>query len=347
LARPKQASARRRAQDDDLEAVAASENGAETIPDWRLLVGYDGELDKWRALMARDAFPSPILLVGREGIGKRSLLLALAAMHLCATGTGCGTCKSCQMVLQGSHPEVLWLDAAAHGAFLLEDARALQDHLELSPGLGYKYRIVCIVDADRLSEAAANRLLKIMEEPPPQARLFFSTGRVGAMLATVLSRLVRWHVPPPAQAQSLSWLRERGRSLDMVLPDDEALLELLRHAGLAPGLAWRRLQDGASGGAANLGAIPTHLSAGELVGWAEAVTRRAGRSAAALVEEWDLAINAQYHDMIRKGDYPIGGLRERYECREMLRRARRLARGARVPLNAQLLAEALLLTQRS
>ncbi len=333
---------KRRASGDAAAKVAEPDLERELVPDWRELVGHEGDLAKWRELIVREALPSPLLLVGREGIGKRSLLLALAAMHLCQDRSACGVCKSCQMVLRGNHPEVLWLDAAANGAFLLEDARALQDHLDLSPGLGSKYRIVLIVDADRLSEGAANRLLKIIEEPPPQARLFFSTGRLGAMLPTVLSRLVRWHVPPPSQLDSLQWLREHGRRSGVELPDDAQLLALLQRSGLAPGLAWRRLQDATAGANAKLGKIPTNLSAGELVGWAEAVTRHAGRSAADLVEEWDIAINAQYRDMIMTGSSPASGLRDRHECRELLRRARRLARGARVPLNAQLLAEALL-----
>ena len=316
------------------------------LPDWRELIGFGSDLARWRDLIAREALPSPLLLVGRDGIGKRALLLALAAMHLCGQRSACGLCSSCQMVLTGTHPEVLWLEAAADGAYLLDDARSLQDHLDLSPGLGYAYRIVCIVDADKLSEAAANRLLKVLEEPPSQARLFFSTGRIGAMLTTVLSRLVRWHLPPPPQAETLSWLRSKLQKSGANQADDAQLVSILRRAGLAPGVALRHLQESDHGSGGNPSVLPLQLSAGELVSWAEKITRHEGRSAADLVEEWDIAINYQYRDMIRTGRPPVGGLRERHQCRDLLRRARRLARGARVPLNAQLLAEALLLTQR-
>jgi len=157
-----------------------------TVPDWRLLFGYDEPTKAWADMIAAGRLPPVMLLVGREGLGKRLLLAKLAALYLCRTGNACGACDSCQWLLSDSHPEVLWIESS-QGKLALDDATRLQDHLSLSPGTGIKARIAVVVDADQLNTQAANRLLKTLEEPPPRTAILMSTSRVHGMLPTVLS----------------------------------------------------------------------------------------------------------------------------------------------------------------
>ena len=317
------------------------------LPVWRGIIGYDQVLSTWQGLVQRERLPSPLLLVGRAGIGKRSLLAALTAVHYCAVGTACGECVQCRYLLSGRHPEVLWMEVEEGGAFLTDDACKLQDHLALSPGPGSHYRTVVLVDADRLTEAAANRLLKVIEEPPPGARLFLSTSRVGAVLPTILSRLVRWHLPPPPLALSLDWLTREAAAAGLPPLSSAELESLLKRSALSPGIAWRELSALAGQKGGDFSLLPQAATAAEMVDWAELVTRQQGRSAAQLLDQWDVCLNQYYRKVIASGVVPDAGVVAITQRRELLRRARGLARGALVPLNAQLLAEALALTQRS
>ncbi len=329
------------ARSDDLSEALAP------LPAWRGLLGYDQALNTWQGLVQRERLPSPLLLVGRAGIGKRSLLAALTAMHYCEVGTACGECVQCRYLLSGKHPEVLWMEVDDGAAFLTDDACKLQDHLALSPGPGARYRTVVLVDADRLTEAAANRLLKVIEEPPPGARLFLSTSRVGAVLPTILSRLVRWHLPPPPLALSLQWLAKESAAAGLSPLPAAELEDLLKRSALSPGMAWRELSAAAEQKGGGFSLLPQTATAAEMVEWAETCTRQQGRSAAQLIEQWDVSLNQYYRKVIASGVAPDSGVVARTQRRDLLRRARGLARGARVPLNAQLLAEALALTQRS
>jgi DNA polymerase III delta prime subunit len=238
------------------------------------------------------------------------------------------------------------LEAEGDAAFLSDDASRIQEHLALSPGPGARYRLVVMVDADRLTEAAANRLLKTLEEPPPSARILLSTSRVGAILPTVRSRLVRWHLAPPALQDSVAWLTQSLIASGQNAVGEAELTALLRRCALAPGIAWRVLQEGQAEARSDLKLLPPSANIAEMLNWAETVTRREGRSAAELLNQWELSLNQYYRQAITSGLKPDGGVLATTRRRDLLRQARRLARGARVPLNAQLLAESLALTSR-
>ena len=316
------------------------------LPEWSGLFGYDELLNQWRRLIMEQALPDTLLLIGRRGIGKRSLLAALTAMHFCQHKNACGHCPQCLRVISGQHPEVLWLEAESDASVLIQDVEKLQDHLSLSPGLGTSFRIVVLVDADRLAVAAANRLLKILEEPPAHARIFFSTSRPGALLPTVLSRLVKWHLPPPPVAQSLQWLEEQLSRHSGQLIARDVIEGGLQQAALAPGVALKELLERVGAESRSFSLLQPTATAAEIVVWAEAVTRRAGRAPPDLLDDWEIALNQHYRRLIHDNTPPGEGIVARTERRELLRRARYLARGARVPLNAQLLAEALAIVSR-
>src|SRR5690606_29558793 len=115
----------------------------------------------WRRLVAEDRLPPVLLITGREGLGKRLLLAALAAMHVCETGVACGACAPCRLLQAGTHPELLWLESET-GKLMIEDASALQEHVALSAARDVRARLAVMVDADQMTTQAANRLLKTL-----------------------------------------------------------------------------------------------------------------------------------------------------------------------------------------
>jgi DNA polymerase III delta subunit-like protein len=101
----------------------------------------------------------------------------------------------------------------------------------LSPAAGDK-RVVAVLEPERMNEAGANLLLKVLEEPPPSLHIFFVTSRPYDLAATVRSRCVLLDAPaadresvfaaegvPPAQARRLSFLVSSSRRAGRVARD--------------------------------------------------------------------------------------------------------------------------------
>jgi len=104
---------------------------------------------------------------------------------------------------------------------------------------GAPWRVAIVDAADDLNEAAANAVLKILEEPPARGLLLMVAHAPGRLLATVRSRCRRLVLEPPPAAEALAWL-ERVAGLG----GDDART-LLAMSGGAPGGAWRLAGEGA------------------------------------------------------------------------------------------------------
>ena len=312
------------------------------LPDWRCLFGHDQVIRRWRELLQLHALPQVILLSGRAGIGKRSLLAALAALDACTSRAACGSCESCLWLLCGTHPEVLWVDPGEQ-RLTLEDAARVQDHLSFCAEGGRGARVAVIVDADRLTHQAANRLLKILEEPPLGSRIFLSTSRVDAMLPTILSRCVRWRIDPPSAAVSLDWLRRELDTKDHQLArDEERLMALLKRAGQSPGVALALVASGRellelqedfwspSG-------IPQALAAAAEAAGNLGNKAPGASSLAQGLDEWEIELNAYYRKLLAQS--VAVDPRIVHRRRKILQAVRAKALRSKVPLNPLLTAE--------
>jgi hypothetical protein len=247
--------------------------------------------------------------------------------------------------------------APAGGRLLLESASALADHLALNPSPGSPCRLAVIVDADALSVQAANRLLKTLEEPPARARVLLSTSRPAAMLETILSRCVRWRLPPPPPAATAGLVAARLAAAGRPALSAGAMEELLRRAALAPGAALRLAGLGGEGEQPALDFALLHgaRTPAAVVHAAEQLGREAGRDVASLLAAWEVDLNRRYRRVIAaraagtsrdSGDIGIDVDRDLDAAtlagrRDLLSRAKRLAVGGQVPLNGQLALEAL------
>jgi DNA polymerase III delta prime subunit len=314
-----------------------------SLPDWRDLIGMGESIDAWRHLVTAGRMPQVLLLEGRSGCGKRALLTATCALHLCRKQSACGECSECRQVLAGTHPDLLWVEGD-DGKLRIEDAAAVQEHLSYAPGNGSRDRIVVIVNADQLMVQAANRLLKTLEEPPEWGRIFMSTSRIDSILPTVLSRCVRWKVMPPAQHLSLKFLRGAYERAGRDVPSDDDLFDLLKRSGLAPGKALQRA--GLTAGSTDKEELDQKLSGLLQAGSAHAAVQAAAAlvdgsasGLAELIEELEIAINNQYWAALHQQARPdLVRIRRR---RELLREIRLLAVKNKVALNAQMVLEAL------
>ena len=106
------------------------------------------------------------LFTGPPGSGRSTAARALAASLQCVTGRGCGQCPGCRTVLHGTHADVKFVEPEGLSISVAE-MRALVQAAARKPTAG-RWQVVIIADADRLTEGAANALLKAVEEPPPR-----------------------------------------------------------------------------------------------------------------------------------------------------------------------------------
>ena len=130
------------------------------------------------------------LFSGPRGCGKTSSARILARSLNCAEGPTddpCGECQSCKdLVANGPGSlDVIEMDAATHG--LVDDARELRDKALYAP-VQSRYKIYIIDEAHQLGPAAANALLKVVEEPPPYVIFVFATTEPEKVLPTIRSR---------------------------------------------------------------------------------------------------------------------------------------------------------------
>jgi DNA polymerase III subunit gamma/tau len=132
------------------------------------------------------------LFCGPRGTGKTSTARILARMVNCEKGPTaepCGVCEQCRRIRDGSHLDVVEIDAASHGG--VDDARELRERAPTAPAMG-REKVYIIDEAQRLSREAFDALLKIFEEPPAGVRFVLATTEPHKMPATIVGRCQRF-----------------------------------------------------------------------------------------------------------------------------------------------------------
>ena len=135
------------------------------------------------------------IFYGEEGIGKNFIADIFAAALQCEVYSGepCGECKSCLQAAGGNHPDIIRVrhEKATIG---VDDIRnQLNNDIAVKP-YSSRYKVYIIDEAEKMTEAAQNALLKTIEEPPEYAVILLLTDNANAFLPTILSRCVMIHM---------------------------------------------------------------------------------------------------------------------------------------------------------
>ena len=157
---------------------------------WDAIAGHELSKRMLQAHLASKQVPGAYLLAGPEGIGKRLLALELAKALACSGGapTPCDRCQVCLQAAKGTHPDVHVLSPTGASAQIkIDDVRHLIGRLMLRP-FNAACQVAILDGAERLTEEAANSLLKILEEPGARAHFILITSQPAHCLPTVRSR---------------------------------------------------------------------------------------------------------------------------------------------------------------
>ena len=182
---------------------------------WRDVIGQDAAVATLsRAVADPGAMTHAWLLTGPPGSGRSVAARAFAAALQCPSG-GCGECRECRTAADGTHADVDVI--ATEGLSIkVEQARDLVALAAHRPSVG-RWRVIIIEDADRLTERAADALLKALEEPVPR---------------TV------WMLCAPSVEDVIITIRSRSRQVRLRTPSVEAVADLLvRRDGVDPPMA--------------------------------------------------------------------------------------------------------------
>jgi len=204
--------------------------------------GEDGVLpwqqQSWDRLMAARSsgrFPHALLLSGAPGMGKTSFAYHLGKTLLCNSpstdGKPCGHCRSCRFFSAGTHPDwtLVTPDAEKKKTDIgIDSIRELIARESLTSQAGAK--VICIQPAERLGTAAANSLLKTLEEPTPNTFMILVADTPERLPSTIRSRC-QWVVfRPPTRSVALAWLDAQpgtGESSDLLAQAHGAPLRAL------------------------------------------------------------------------------------------------------------------------
>lgn len=181
-----------------------------------------------------------LLLQALPGMGGDALLYALCRYLMCRQPEGhksCGHCHSCQLMQAGTHPDYYTLvPDKGKSALGIDAVREVNEKLYERSRLGGA-KVVWISDAALLTDAAANALLKTLEEPPENTWFFLACQEPARLLATLRSRCRLYHLAPPAESYGLAWLEREVRL------EQNALLAALRLSANAPAAALELLEE--------------------------------------------------------------------------------------------------------
>lgn len=176
------------------------------------IVGHEHAIDRLRRTLAAEQVRHAYMLSGPEHIGKSLLAHRFAQTLLCTGGPDprvapqnpCNVCLSCRKVLHSNHPDMHVIRKASDKQFIIiEQIRALQSD-SARRTLEGRRNIFIIEDAQEMNPAAANCLLKTLEEPEPDVVLLLTVPDPGLLLPTILSRVqqVMMHLLTTAQIKT-------------------------------------------------------------------------------------------------------------------------------------------------
>ncbi len=208
------------------------------------ILGQDKATAYLKSLVQQGRVPGAFLFYGPAGVGKAKTALEFAKALNCldasarANGEACGVCATCKAISQGTHPDVIFADflyqarrevkkdfSSSSYEDELASELAKQQHINIDTireitaksqqkAVGGGYKVMIIDSAQTMQGAAANALLKFIEEPPLKTVWILISSKRSAMLRTILSRCQPLGFAPLSNAHITQILKHNNLETD-------------------------------------------------------------------------------------------------------------------------------------
>jgi DNA polymerase-3 subunit delta' len=202
------------------------------------------QIETWSLFNQRiseQRLPHALMINALEGIGAEILAKAMAYRLLCLNveeGKPCGRCKACQLMQAGTHPDFFEIEPEEQGKPIkIDQIRQLCANVAKTSQQG-GWKVVVIKPAEAMNIAAANALLKSLEEPEANTLMILVAHRISRVPTTVRSRCQIESLVVPSRDMALNWLVDNNTA------DDIDLNEVLSIANGQPILALDYIQSG-------------------------------------------------------------------------------------------------------
>lgn len=174
------------------------------------IVGHEQIKEHMQAAI-RDKKPfHAYLFQGEEGVGKEALARTFAASLQCQSESAdkpCKECVSCRQMESGNQPDVIWVTREKASLGVDEIREQLCNTMDIKP-FSSPYKIYLVPEAEKMTEAAQNALLKTIEEPPEYGIVILMTSNISALLPTIQSRCLTMEFRPLSTAVVESYVKE-------------------------------------------------------------------------------------------------------------------------------------------
>jgi DNA polymerase III, delta' subunit len=174
------------------------------------IVGHEQIKEHMQAAI-RDKKPfHAYLFQGEEGVGKEALARTFAAGLQCQSESAdkpCKECVSCRQMESGNQPDVIWVTREKASLGVDEIREQLCNTMDIKP-FSSPYKIYLVLEAEKMTEAAQNALLKTIEEPPEYGIVILMTSNISALLPTIQSRCLTMEFRPLSTAVVESYVKE-------------------------------------------------------------------------------------------------------------------------------------------
>ena len=174
------------------------------------IVGHEQIKEHMQAAI-RDKKPfHAYLFQGEEGVGKEALARTFAAGLQCQSESAdkpCKECVSCRQMESGNQPDVIWVTREKASLGVDEIREQLCNTMDIKP-FSSPYKIYLVPEAEKMTEAAQNALLKTIEEPPEYGIVILMTSNISVLLPTIQSRCLTMEFRPLSTAVVESYVKE-------------------------------------------------------------------------------------------------------------------------------------------